>query len=401
MRKKKISDVMDNISTKYVDEAICYQGKTKTSNKVIWYKWGAVAACFVLLVLGGIKIIPILTGGTNLSQSEQAVQGKYKYHVIGEDVNIEWTWEYKTLGEKYQTVIYDGNEYSIKSLNPISRDVLGQSLGTGEAEGIDSYTDTKYTELFEIYEIKGISENKLMAAGIDGEIYVYRSIENTKPDTFGELMTDYTLNENLEFNKYTTCNGYEEKGYYTVNDDAYIWEILSECNEAVLVDSEDSPDKNNRNYLSFTVTSDALGVYKRVVYISEDGYFETNIFDYSYTYFIGVDAAEKIIKYVNNNSKTSKFEEYESTVSGKLVEIGANYVLIDDSVLCRNQEDGTVYKVNIDDIRIKRCVDCAEINVGDIVVVKYNGEITKSNDVTGAYSIYEGTLVDMELGIEE
>ena len=83
------------------------------------------------------------------------------------------------------------------------------------------------------------------------------------------------------------------------------------------------------------------------------------------------------------------------------MEIGANYVLIDDSVLCRNQEDGTVYKVNIDDIRIKRCVDCAEINVGDIVAVKYNGEITKSNDVTGAYSIYEGTLVDMELEIEE
>lgn len=44
-----------------------------------------------------------------------------------------------------------------------------------------------------------------------------------------------------------------------------------ECEEAELDDTEDIFDRSNRNYLSFSVTSEALGVYKRVVYISVDG----------------------------------------------------------------------------------------------------------------------------------
>ena len=47
-------------------------------------------------------------------------------------------------------------------------------------------------------------------------------------------------------------------------------------------------------------------------------------------------------------------------------------------------------------MRIKRCIDNEIVKVGDVVIVKYNGEISESNDVTGAYSISKGTLVESE-----
>ena len=73
MRREKISEVIDNIDTKYVDEATDYKGKAKNSKKVTWYKWGTVAACFALLVFGGMKIIPMLMG-----EGLDGSQGKYK-----------------------------------------------------------------------------------------------------------------------------------------------------------------------------------------------------------------------------------------------------------------------------------------------------------------------------------
>ena len=391
MKRENISEVIENIDSKYVEEATEYKGK-KASYRMTWYKWGVAAACLVLLVLGGIKIIlpGLLTS-----------QFKYKHQIMGAESAIEWPWEYKTMAEKYHTLRYDSREYGIKNMNPVSEAVLAERLGTGEAEGVDSYTETKYTEAFEVYKISGVSEQKLVAAGRNGEYYVYRINGVEKPATFGELMQIYGLQENLEFSSYQICEGYKGKGYYDLFNDDYIWQILSGCETALLDDSVDSFDRSNRNYLSFTATSDALGVYKRVVYISEDGCFATNVFDYSHIYFIGTDAAGKIIEYAKNNAIKGEAEAYELTVAGEVVEIGDGYVLLDDSVLCRRKADGTVYKIATNDFRMQRCIEFAGIKTGDLVVVNYKGEISPSNEVNGAYSMSRGTLVDGALAIPE
>ena len=393
MKREKISEVVENINAKYVEEAATYAGKNRAVKKGIWYKWGAVAACVALVVIGSIKLIPSLLGDN--------ADGKYIHQIAGMESAMEWPWEYKTLGEKYQTVTYEGKKYSIKSFRQITEAFLGECLGTVDAEGVDSYIDKVYTESLEVYQISGVSEEKLIAAGTNGEFYVYRLREVEKPATFGELMQVYGLSENLEFYRYQVCEGYKGKGYYNLEDDAYIWQILLDCKDAPLDDSVDSFDRSSRNYLSFTATSDELGVYKRVVYISEDGYFATNIFDYSHIYFIGVDAAGKIIEYAKQNSVEGAAEAYEQTVSGTLVEIGEDYVLVDDSVLCRKKEDGTVYKIYTNDIRMKRCVEVAGSKVGDIVVVKYDGEISDSNEITEAYSMDKGRLIDGSVAVPE
>ena len=127
----------------------------------------------------------------------------------------------------------------------------------------------------------------------------------------------------------------------------------------------------------------------------------TNVFDYSHIYFIGTDAAGKIIEYAKNNSNKGELEAYELTVAGEVAEIGDGYVLLDDSILCRRKADGTVYKIATNDFRMQRCIEFAGIKTGDLVVVNYKGEISPSNEVSGAYSMSRGTLVDGDLAVPE
>ena len=398
MKRKKISETIDNINPKYIDEATEYIPKAKTTSKS-WLKWGSLVACFVVLVVASFAIIPSFFDDDNIVDNTN--DGKYKYYVSGSEVDIEWPWEYKTNAEKYHNIVFDGKQYVIKSLNAVSTNSLGETLGTCEAEGVDSYTDKKYNETFEVRKLNCVSAEKLIAVGNDTGFYVYTIDDSEKPSTFGKMLELYGLTQTLEFNRFTKYEGYDDKGYFSLNSDEYIWQILSGCRDAQLDNQSDSFDRSNRNYLTFTATSDALGVYKRVVYISEDGYFATNILNYSCSYFIGTDAAGKIVEYALNNSDKAEFSPYALTISGTLVEIGNGYVLIDDTVLCKNAEDGTVYKVYTNDLRVLRCIEYASIKVGDTVVVKYDGEISESNEVTGAYSMYKGTLEDGDLLIEE
>lgn len=398
MKRKKISETIDNINPKYIDEATEYIPKAKTTSKS-WLKWGSLVACFVVLVVASFAIIPSFFDDDNIVDNTN--DGKYKYYVSGSEVDIEWPWEYKTNAEKYHNIVFDGKQYVIKSLNAVSTNSLGETLGTCEAEGVDSYTDKKYNETFEVRKLNGVSAEKLIAVGNDTGFYVYTIDDSEKPSTFGKMLELYGLTQTLEFNRFTKYEGYDDKGYFSLNSDEYIWQILSGCRDAQLDNQSDSFDRSNRNYLTFTATSDALGVYKRVVYISEDGYFATNILNYSCSYFIGTDAAGKIIEYALNNSDKAEFSPYALTISGTLVEIGNGYVLIDDTVLCKNAEDGTVYKVYTNDLRVLRCIEYASIKVGDTVVVKYDGEISESNEVTEAYSMYKGTLEDGDLLIDE
>lgn len=394
MKRKKISETIENINHKYIDEATEYIPKANNTSKS-WIKWASLAACFVVLVIASFSILP------SIFENNDVIDGKYKYHISGSEVDVEWPWEYKTNAEKYHSVVFDGRIYSIKSLNMVTADILGETLGDCEAEGIDSYTEQKYNETFEVRKINGVSEEKLTAVGNDTGFYVYSLDDNEKPSTFGEMLDLYGLTQTVSFERFTKYEGYDEKGYFSLNNDKYIWEILLDCRDAKLDNQNDSFDRSNRNYLTFSVTSDALGVYKRVIYISEDGYFATNILNYSCSYFIGKDAAEKIIEYAMNNSDEAEFSPYALTVSGTLTEIGNGYILIDDTVLCKNAEDGTIYKVYTNDLRVQRCIEYSSIKVGDTVVVKYEGAISDNNEVTGAYSMYKGTLEDGDLLIAE
>ena len=50
MKRKRISETIENINAKYIDEAMQYNCREKSIQRKIWYNWAAAVACFVLVV---------------------------------------------------------------------------------------------------------------------------------------------------------------------------------------------------------------------------------------------------------------------------------------------------------------------------------------------------------------
>ena len=196
----------------------------------------------------------------------------------------------------------------------------------------------------------------------------------------------------LQLNYVTKCENYEEKEELLLDNDDEIWQILAGRSDAKLDNTSDFFERENCIYLAFTATSETLGVYNRVIYISEDGYFATNILDYEYSYFIGKEAAGQIIRYVQKHSTETKSSSSAPTISGTVTEIGNGYIMVDDTVLCKKSKAGKKYKVYTDDIKIRRWIESGELKEGDLVIVEYEGEISSNYEVKGAYSIFTGTL---------
>ena len=397
MKTPRISEAIGNLPEDLVNGAVTYK---RTSKKKSFIKWGSIAACFMVMVMATALIVPMLLGGDPISIG--GIDRDYKGVISGGESYIDFPWEYKLGYEKYTSVKYDGNEYSSRA-REINEALLGEVLGTCKAKGEDSYTNKTYTETLNVRKISGVSEEKMIAVEMDNKYYVYFNSKVKCPATFGELLDAYNLSETLPLVKFSVNEGYKEKGYYQITDDAYIWQVLSECRDAEFYAENDKWNRGDRNYLSFTATSEALGVYKKVFYITEDGYVSTNVFNYSYVYYIGVDAANKIITHAKGNATEAEREQYEYTIAGTITEIGDGYILIDDTVLCKDKNDGMVFKILTEDLIIRRYLECTNIKVGDTVAVNFQTKIVlgEDNTVSGAISMYRGTVTDSGMAVPE
>ena len=397
MKTPRIAEAVGNIDGELVSGAIEY-GKIRKKRRFL--QIGSIAACLVAVIVAAAIIIPMLDGGITVVIG--GIERDYKSTVSGSESNIEFPWEYKLVYEKFDTVEYNGMKYTSRRRG-IDISLLDSVIGECTAEGFDFYSDKTYTETFSVRKIRGVSENRLIAVGRDSDYYVYFVDKIKCPETLGELIDEYNLCETLALNEFSVNEGYSEKGYYRINEDDYIWKILLECKNAELCVETDAWNRGNKNYLSFTATSEALGVYKRVFYVTEDGYVSTNVFDYSHVYYIGKEASDKIISYAKDNSSKAASTQYEYTIAGTVTEIGDGYVLIDDSVLCRNEDDGIVFKVLTEDMIIRRYVEFMGVKVGDTVAVKFQSEIVlgEDNSVRGAVSMYKGIVVDGGVAVPE
>lgn len=57
MRKRSISEALQNIQPQYVEEAAAYAGKAGASRPA-WVKWGVAAACLALIAVLGLGTLP-------------------------------------------------------------------------------------------------------------------------------------------------------------------------------------------------------------------------------------------------------------------------------------------------------------------------------------------------------
>lgn len=396
MKANDLLDLIGNADDNLITEAKV-QKKTK---KNAWVKWCAMAACLCLVAVGAIG----LYNSSNDSADQISVGGvmrKYKnVSVGGSEESIQWPWEYKTVAERFPAISFEGKEYSIKST--VNEAFVGDKIGAYEAVGYDDYTEQEYRQTFDVWQINGISADLMIAVEMEGQFYASQYNEYIPPETLGEVLDNYNLPQNLVLSSFGDYKDGKETGYYSIPDDDYIWQTLDGCRDARFVEDE-AGGQISRDRITFTATSEPLGVYKRAFYVSADGYVSTNIFNWAYTFYIGEEAATDIITYAKKNSVETEQEPYYYSLAGTLTEIGDGYILVDDSILCADENDGMVFKVMTSDIRISRCIDFQKISTGSIVVIRFTEPIDTEagNIVNGVVSMDIGTLLDGGVAVEE
>lgn len=364
MKNSRILKALGQIDEELIAEAM------KDRKRTPWLKWVAAAACLCILV--GAVLPSMLDRKPN------------KYFISAGEAGYIWAWEYSTNGERFTTVNFEGRTY-ISQNRTVDLSLLGEVLGQGKARGYDVYDEKTHTQVFEVRAVLGISSEKIIAIGENQEYYVYRLDDKSAPGTLGELMDLYGLEENLPLGRFR--RGDE---YYQLEEDGEIWKILKSCADAPLT----RQDLEKEDHLSFTATSEALGVYKKAFCVYPSGYVHTNLLEYGYSYFIGEEAAGQLIDYAMSHCEKAEFEPYEKTIAGMLTEIGDGYVLIDDSLLCSNSKEGKVYKVYLNDLRASRHITTGRLKVGDTVQVVYEGAVSDNNEIFGAYDFQKGRVVE-------
>lgn len=383
MKIPRIAHALSNIDEEYLAQSEQIK-KQKIKKSTI----AAIAACTVIILSGAITAI------LHFANSD-------KYTVIlNESLAHEWRWEDKTDYEKFPVVKFNSNEYRARA-NCVSEALIEKNIGNCTAENNDIYTNTDYTDEFEVYKITDISDRYLIAVKMNGVYYVYiKSDNNGFPQNFTDLLNGTGLEKHLGFSRFSVKekNGNDEN-YRKLTNEADIWTYLSKCDNATLV-TEDYNYYDAEKTISFTATSEALGIYKKSFKITSDGYVWTNIFDYSVVYYIGETQAREIMEYAMSNSTETEFEPYELYFSGTVTEINEQYLVVDNSVLKYNKKDGISVKIYLDDPKIRRAVKYEEPNVGDIVRVTYADDI-ENNEIFGAYDIAKGRLVDSDVIIAE
>ena len=317
-------------------------------------------------------------------------EGRYKEFLVSEDNRaIMWPWNYLSESERHYELMLDGVKFTKNSYRIISDGFVGEKIGTYTLVGYDNITGEQHTVEAEVYQVNNVNKNEFIAVKLSDKLYSYKKDEYNPPNTLGELFENVDLSKLTSLERFSEDDGGAVGKYYKLTNDDYIWDVLSDCDEATFIEENGSNwSKYDRNYISFTVTANALGVYKRVLTITEDGYLDTNVFNWRYLFYIGEDAANKIIEYAREHSEEAEFEPYEQSIFGKVTSITDEYVLIDDSSLCNDPSEGIVYKVPLNDIRISRYFEANHIKEGEYVKVVYEGEIdAQTNTITFAQTI--------------
>ncbi len=392
--------MIGEIDEKYAEEAA---PGLKKNRKAAFIRWGATAACLaaaaaaVVLLWPKTKVNRVSIGGIIREYKNVSV------NAASSEEAIIWPWEYRTVEERYSSILFEGREYIIKSSKAAADEAyIGESLGTGEGVGYDIYTEEEHRQNFEVREIRNISKELMVAAEMEGQYYIFQNDAYMPPASLGEMLDDYSLKTHLALNRFSVLQEGIQTGYYSLPDDQRIWQILDGCRDAEFVEDE-AGGSISRNRITFTATSASLGSYKRAFYISDDGYVSTNIFNWAYTFCIGEEAAKEIISYAESNGVSTEAEPYLYSVAGTLTEIGDGYLLVDDTILCADQSDGMVFRVMTDDIRIRRTIEFQKIETGSVVVVSFTEPVRAEggNTVYGAISMAKGYLTGDGVAVPE
>ena len=386
---------MECIDSNLVEAAAQASAKKKTG----WIKWGVglIAALIAIMLL----YIPEKGTVTDIG----GLQRKYKAIPMAQaETEPVYPWEYLTDMERYTVMTLNGTQYRTRA-RTLDASLLGEKQGVCSFNAYDIYTDQTDSLEKTAFAIQGVSPSELVAVELGGEFCVFIKDSYSPPYNFGAFWDDVDLSSSITLENFTLFqdnNSDDRQTSHRLNRDTVLWQLLENCRSAPYLELERFHDPSIET-VSFSVTSEKLGVYKHGFQITSDGYITTNLMEWGYVFQIGETAAREIINHIKENSTAAPAQQYYQFLYGTYVGKEDGYLLIDDSVLCVNDKDGIVFRVPADDIRISRTVDLGYVSVGDVVLVNFTGKIdaASGNVVSEPVSIQRGILSEGNIMVEE
>lgn len=387
MKKEFLSEAIEGIDCRYVEEAVDFEAKR--SRHLKWYV--GTAACLVLVAASFLAVLwhmnrnegkPVRPGALDpsglISLGELERYYKDDVRIVKETEAVLLPWECLSIHQQYTSVIWEGCHYDGGVAVELTKDDIGRKIGELDAEGYDLYQEVLHRKSFVAYEIEGLSPEYCIALKMDGEFYKYRNRNYTFPATLGELLEECRIDEMFELNYHSIYRDGQREGTYAIADDDPIWEIIKSCADVPCTSEGFGAIRGEA--LCFTMTSSKFGAYKLSLYVTEDGYLKTNVFDYALVCNIGRDAAKRIMDYTKKNAEPTKDLPYESAIVGKVTEIGEDYMLVSDSILCQDPADGITFKVWLSTPALQHMVHKWHgYSVGSMVRVSFREDLTVDN----------------------
>lgn len=108
MKRNQISETIQNINTKFVDEATSYTGETKVTHPA-WMKWGAIAACLALAAVLGIGIFQsgMLGGREQIATLDNGNKIRFvKSEAVAGQLDIAYQIETRALTEQEMDAVF-------------------------------------------------------------------------------------------------------------------------------------------------------------------------------------------------------------------------------------------------------------------------------------------------------
>ena len=140
MKKENISNALNNIDFDMVEDTYDSIKQKKKNQKTLWHKWVGLAACFAIMLMAAVVVVPMMFGGDDPNDEYQYESGyfyqinedAYSIYVGGKviaedkignkiaDVNLTAGWKDDKGEWKSETEALRGEVYTI---NGVSNDV--------------------------------------------------------------------------------------------------------------------------------------------------------------------------------------------------------------------------------------------------------------------------------------
>lgn len=293
--------------------AIIFRKEEVINMKKIILKYILAPVCIIIIALIGIRKSNLFNLKNNTTNNIKEWKIKEVY-IDGELENIDAIipkWEEMSITEKFNSVEYNNGVYLSKKTK-IANDRIEKNIGTSTFTGHDSYTNSDYNKIGNLYKIKNLSQKCVIAVQFenDNDYYVYANILY-KPETLKEFMEDLKLKEIVSFGKirynYWNTDSDGKMKYETLEfndeDDKVIWKMLFSNLDLKNIYTDNGKYRSDKYSTSIEISVDIelLGYKDISVELTDKGYLITNILDSGKAFYIGEEKVKEFLDYIMEN----------------------------------------------------------------------------------------------------